>query len=150
MLFIRLLLYVVIQKLSIFIHYLNFSVTDSKSRRAMCNNQDCLIRHSPEVRQKFLLRSLIQCTGGFIQNQDRTLRKDCSGNRNSLHLSFRKAAAPLSQKRIYAIFQCAAPAPAVGPAAWLRDHQRPQSAGWCRSSAGCPEVHKQIIPSMRA
>ena len=51
----------------------NHPVTYLQSRRAMCDDHNGLIRHTPEILEQMLFRISIECRGCFIQEQYRAI-----------------------------------------------------------------------------
>ena len=111
--------------------HLNLPVTYGEYLTTMRHNNHRLVCHLLEIFQQFPLCWHIQRTGRLIQQQNRAVRIDSSGNCKPLHLPLRKPCAVFSKQRIHAVFQLVHKLIGTG------DLQRSAKLLFLKCAAGC-------------
>ena len=99
----------------------------------MSDDEHGLVRHLPQVGQQTGLCGLVQCAGGFVQQQHGAVGEDGPGDGDTLELALGQTRTPLTNGSVKSLLQRGGEIVGTG------DVQRPQDAGLIIGGGGVGE-----------
>ena len=99
----------------------------------MSDDEHGLVRHLPQVGQQTGLCGLVQCAGGFVQQQHGAVGEDGPGDGDTLELALGQTRTPLTNGSVQSLLQRGGEIVGTG------NVQRPQDAGFIVGGGGVGE-----------